>query len=200
MPNVAIQVGLPEALRSDAARLYDEAFGAKLAVAVRADQERLALIEGGLMPAFAIVALHGQELAGIAGFHTSAGSLTGGIDYSDLIHRLGPLQGNWAAVIFALYERKPAPGDLLMDGIAVSSAFRGQGIGGRLLDTLFDYGRTQGFERVRLDVIDINPRAKALYERKGFVAVKTETFPYLRWLLGFGGVTTMEKTLDPQKE
>ena len=56
MPDVTIQIGLPEALRNDAARLYDEAFGAKLAVAVQAMQERLALIEGGLMPAYAIVA------------------------------------------------------------------------------------------------------------------------------------------------
>ncbi len=56
MRDVKIQVGLPEALRHDAAGLYDGAFGAKLAVAVRADRERLALIEAGLMPAYAIVA------------------------------------------------------------------------------------------------------------------------------------------------
>ncbi|MFQ3232131.1 MAG: hypothetical protein ACI9DO_003526, partial [Reinekea sp.] len=33
---------------------------------------------------------------------------------------------------------------------------------------------------------------KKLYERKGFKAVKTERFPYLRWLLGFSGSTTMQ--------
>ena len=53
-----------------------------------------------------------------------------------------------------------------------------------------------GFNRVRLDVIDINPRAKKLYERKGFKVVRTEKFPYLRRLLGFGGSTTMELDLE----
>ncbi|CAJ2376226.1 MAG: hypothetical protein IBGAMO2_240005 [Arenicellales bacterium IbO2] len=45
---------------------------------------------------------------------------------------------------------------------------------------------------MRLDVIDINPRARRLYERKGFVAVSTERFAWLRWLLKFGGATRME--------
>ena len=78
-----------------------------------------------------------------------------------------------------------------MDGIAVRSNARGKVVGTRLLSEISKLARQQGFNRVRLDVIDINPRARKLYERMGFKALKTESFPYLKGLLGFGGATTM---------
>ncbi len=192
---VIYQVGLPEQFRSSAASLYDEAFGKKFSVAVRSDKNRLLLLTRCLMLEYAIVAMSENRLIGIAGFHTPGGSLTGGITYSKLLSQLGFIKGSWAAFIFSLYERKPAPGELVMDGIVVHSDARGKGVGSRLLSEIADYAKEHGFNRVRLDVIDINPKAKQLYKRKGFKAVKTEHFPYLRWLLGFGGSTTMELNL-----
>ena len=79
-----------------------------------------------------------------------------------------------------------------MDGIAVDQDYRGRGIGSQLLRRIIDYARDNGFESVRLDVIDTNPGARRLYERVGFIAVREDKFPYLRWLLGFGGATTMQ--------
>ena len=87
-----------------------------------------------------------------------------------------------------------------MDGIAVAPDMRGQGIGARLLDLITDYAADQQFETIRLDVVDTNPQARKLYERKGFVATKTEQFEWLRWLLGFGAVTTMVKSLANESE
>lgn len=193
--DITIQQGLPDQLLSTAVKLYDEAFGAKISVAVRDEKQRLTLLKRCFKPDYAIVALVDNKLVGIAGFHTPTGSLTGGIGYGDLISQFGFFKGNWAALIFSLYERKPATGELLMDGIVVHHDYRGNGIGGRLLDELAKYANEKLYNRVRLDVIDTNPKAKKLYERKGFKAVKTEQFPYLRWLLGFGGSTTMELNL-----
>ena len=82
-----------------------------------------------------------------------------------------------------------------MDGIAVDQAYRGQGIGSKLLQEIVTYAQQNGYKTVRLDVIDINSDARRLYERRGFVAVHTEHFPYLKKLLGFGGVTTMKFTV-----
>ncbi len=183
--------GLPESLRQEAAQLYDAAFGAKIAVAVRRPAARIDLISKSLLPPFAIAAISNNRLVGIAGFHTSAGSLTGGMNYKQLISNLGLFQGNWAALVFSLYERKPSPNELLMDGIAVIPQMRGQGIGARLLSELNTFARQQGYNKIRLDVIDTNPAAKRLYENNGFVAINTERFGYLRWLLGFGASTTM---------
>ena len=185
------QRGLPENYRPSAAYLYNEAFSQKFAVAVRSDKERISLLENCLVPEYAIIALSNNKLIGITGFHTPKGSLTGGITYSDLVSQLGIFKGNWAALIFSLYERKPAPGELLMDGIAVHSEFRGKGVGSKLLDEIVKYARENKYDKIRLDVININPRAKQLYERKGFEAIKTQNFPYLRKVLGFSSSTTM---------
>ena len=140
---------------------------------------------------YAIVAIAENKLVGLAGFHTPTGSLTGGLTYRGLLSQLGFIKGNWAALIFSLYERNPTPGELVMDGIVVDSTARGKGIGSRLLEEISNYAKEHGFNCVRLDVIDINPKAKKLYERKGFEAVKSDHFPYLRRFLGFSGSTTM---------
>lgn len=112
-----------------------------------------------------------------------------------LIDHLGLFYGLWACAVFSLFEREPAKGELVMDGIAVANDCRGQGVGSLLLDYLINYAKNNGFCSVRLDVIDSNSRARKLYESKGFVAVNTEFFPYLKWLIGFLGVTTMKLDL-----
>ncbi len=82
-----------------------------------------------------------------------------------------------------------------MDGIVVDGEARGKGIGSMLLDQIIDYAKEHKFKSIRLDVIDSNPRAQKLYETKGFVASSVESFPYLKWLIGFSGSTTMIKKL-----
>ena len=45
---------------------------------------------------------------------------------------------------------------------------RGVGVGEALIDAVIDWGRTEGFACLLLDVGDNNKLARALYERKGF--------------------------------
>ncbi|MCF6289321.1 MAG: GNAT family N-acetyltransferase [Proteobacteria bacterium] len=193
---IIYQIGLPEQFRSDAVKLYDEAFGKKISVAIRSDESRKLLLNNCLMLEYSIIALSNGELIGIAGFNTLNGSLTGGITYQLLRVQLGFIKGNWAALIFSLYSRKPKQGELVMDGIAVQADFRGKGVGSRLLEEMENYATKHEFNSIRLDVIDINSKAKKLYERKGFKVVKIEHFPYLRRFLGFGGNTTMKLSLE----
>ncbi len=49
-----------------------------------------------------------------------------------------------------------------------------------------------GVGEVRLDVIDTNSRARALYERQGFVAGKTQHLGPLRYLFGFSSSAMMQ--------
>lgn len=199
--DITYQVGMPETCRAQAVALYDEAFGEKFGVAISDARIRQRVFQDGLRTDFAIVALDGERLLGIAGFQTPDGALTGGINFAILRARLGWFGSIRAALVFALYERKPARGELVMDGIAVTADARGRGIGGKLLDEICGYAKAHGFTRVRLDVIDRNPKARKLYARKGFVVTKTEHFPYLRRWLTFGGVATMEWRVGatPQK-
>jgi ribosomal protein S18 acetylase RimI-like enzyme len=57
-------------------------------------------------------------------------------------------------------------------GIAVLPEYRGQGIGGALIDVLLEQARASGFIAVSLSVRQDNPAAR-LYRRHGFVEVDT---------------------------
>lgn len=184
-------LGVPESLRVEAARLYDEAFGQKFSVAIRNPQKRRAVLAESFLLAYAVAAISKGRLAGLAGFHTKRGALTSGMSVELLQGQLGTLGGLRAAIIFSIYARQPEASELLLDGIAVSRDMRGKGIGTHLLNDLKQYARKNGFRTIRLDVIDTNPAARRLYERQGFVPTRTERFGYLRWLLGFGAATTM---------
>lgn len=173
------------------AHLYEEAFGAKFCRAIPDKAKRIVILSKSFVPKYSFVAYSNQEIVGLSGFNVSAGSLTGGIGVKGLIRHLGLLSGLWASIIFHLFERKPQAGELLMDGIAVDSQHRGQGIGSLLLDRIIQYAKENGFNSVRLDVIDSNPRARKLYESKGFIAQKVDHYPYMKWLVGFASSTTM---------
>lgn len=188
--------GIPEPLRDDAARLYDEAFGGKLALAIPARDARIELIARSFLPEYGIAAIEGDALVGLVGFHTAEGSLTGGMDFRGCVAMLGPMRGMRAALVFSFYERAPKPGQLLLDGIAVRASARGRGVGTRLLAALYDIALSEGYNELRLDVIDTNPAARRLYERNGFIATETARFNYLRWLLGFGASTTMVRRVS----
>lgn len=51
---------------------------------------------------------------------------------------------------------------------------RGRGVGTALIDTLCREAARRGYQAIRLEVIDANPRARALYEREGFIATRTD--------------------------
>jgi len=189
--------GIPDKMRSQAVSLYDDAFGQKFAVAIPNTSQRTALLSASLHLPFAFAGIKNGRLVGLAGYKSEAGSLTDGMTYKLLLKNLGVFRGHWAALIFSLYERTAKDSELLMDGIVVDPDERGQGIGTRLLAELSSFAKQNGFDSIRLDVIDTNPNARRMYERNEFSAVRTEHFSYLRWLLGFGASTTLIRNIQP---
>jgi len=71
---------------------------------------------------------------------------------------------------------EPAPGHLYLGRIELLPEFQGRGIGSRLIrDLLRD-------EPVELDVLAVNPRARALYRRLGFREIRRdEVRTRMRW-------------------
>ena len=191
MTEAILTRGWNSRLSAQVAKLYDEAFGPKFSGAIGDNQARIDILSQCLVPDFSYALIINEEIVGLAGFQTQSGSFTGGMNLRRLITKLGFLKGIWAGLVFSLFERQPRSGELLMDGIVVDSRFRGRGLGSRLLDQIIKHAKEHGFQTVRLDVIDTNPRARNLYESKGFTAQNTERFPYLNWLIGFSGSTTM---------
>jgi len=64
-----------------------------------------------------------------------------------------------------------------------------------LLEAICQEARSRGYAEVRLDVIDTNQRAKALYEREGFVPRGTQRLGPLRHVFKFSSAVTMVKRL-----
>lgn len=58
--------------------------------------------------------------------------------------------------------------DLYIAELAISSKYRGQGLGGKVLDLIIENASSHGFKRVILDADFRNLGAKKLYEKKGF--------------------------------
>lgn len=189
---ITYRVGIPESYRNATAELYDVAFGEKIALGVPEKEKRIALLNRCMLLEYAIGAFDKENLVGIAGFHTPDGHLTGRkISLSDMTTLLGIWGGIKASVILSMFGRKPKENELLMDGISVAPAGRGQGIGSKLLNEVKKYALKNNFASVRLDVIDTNPKAKKLYSRMGFKVTETNHFPRMKKHLGFSGVDTM---------
>ncbi|MFF9340228.1 MULTISPECIES: GNAT family N-acetyltransferase [unclassified Streptomyces] len=191
---VTIRRGLPAGAERRAAEMYWDAFGRKLGPALNPPDKAVAFIAAHLNADRAVCALLDGRLVGLAGYQLGGRALTGG-SASAVLRAYGRLRGLPKLLLLALFERHPAPGQLVMDGIAVDPETRGRGVGSLLIDEVTAVAAEQHCREVRLDVIDTNPRARALYERRGFTAVRTEHTPYLRGLLGFGAVTTMRRAV-----
>lgn len=196
MPEFTLSNGFTDAQRGDVARLYWHAFHAKLGRLLGPDEKALAFFAQIMSPDFAIVALDAhQHIIGVAGFKTAKGALTSG-GLRDIAMHYGWLGTAWRAPMLALLERDLAEDTLLMDGICVDASARGMGVGTALLHAIKAEATARCLRHVRLDVIDINPRARALYTREGFIAGEPEHLGPLRLLFGFSSATPMLYTVQ----
>ena len=189
-----VQNGIAAAHLQGAADLYWQAFGPKLGKVLGPEDKAKAFIRRVINPDFGLSVVEGDALLGVAGFKTFEGALVGG-DFADLAAIYGTLGAVWRAALVSILERDVENERFLMDGIFVAPSARGRGVGTALLRAIYSEGRTRGYRDVRLDVIDTNPRARALYEREGFKPVKTDHLGPLSWLFGFKTSTTMVRPL-----
>jgi len=186
---------LPPARLPQAAQLYWQAFGGKLGQVMGPEPRALRYFERVIQPQFAIVALDDVgQLLGMAGYKTPAGSFAGGSG-ADLRAIYGILGSAWRIPLLWFLGREVDNHRFLLDGICVARDARGLGIGSALMVAICDEAKSRGYMAVRLDVIDTNWRAKALYERLGFVVEKTTSIGLLRFAFGFRTAITMVKPI-----
>lgn len=190
-----IRAGFDAADRAQVAALYWQAFGQKLGRVMGPQARALSFITRVLRADHAISAYDSNgALLGVVGFKTHKGALVGG-EMRDMTQVYGWFGAWWRIAMLTLLERDTENARFLMDGIFVADGARGQGVGTALLDAICDEARRRGYGEVRLDVIDSNPRAKALYARQGFAAVGTQSLGPLRLVFGFRSATTMVKVV-----
>ena len=189
-----VQSGIADYHLDAAAALYWQAFGPKLGKVLGPDDKAIRFIRRVIDPAFGLSVTDGESLLGVAGFKTYEGALVGGT-FRDVASVYGWFGAAWRVAVLALLERDVENDRFLMDGIFVAAQARGFGVGTALLQDIYAQGHKRGYAEVRLDVIDTNPRAKALYAREGFVEVKTDHLGPLGWIFGFKSATTMVRPL-----
>jgi ribosomal protein S18 acetylase RimI-like enzyme len=191
--HIRIETGFESRYRLKAAALYFEAFRAKLSPVFGTVHDAVTLLAGHLQPNRALAAFHGRQLVGMVGFH-HAGSQFVNLRPLPFIRQFGPFRGLCRYALAGILTRSPQAGELLLDGIVVDAAKRGNGIGSALLVALSEFASANHYRALRLDVVDTNPAARRLYERHGFEPVTTRQVPFLA-SFGFTGVTTMRKSL-----
>ncbi|MHA3913753.1 GNAT family N-acetyltransferase [Halovulum sp. GXIMD14793] len=193
--NFTIQPGLAPEHRRAAAKGYWAAFARKLRYPLGPASRAVTFIERVLDPTHAISAVSADgTFLGVAGFKTPEGAFIGS-DFSDMTAVYGTLRAIWRGLLISALERKCDTHSLLMDGIFVQEKARGLGVGTALLHAVEQEAQARGLAEVRLDVIDTNPRARALYERQGPLAKDVQSTGFLKPLFGFAEATTMIKAV-----
>lgn len=191
----SISEGLSQSQCTDAALLYWEAFQRKLRLPLGPESRAVPFLTSCIQPAYSIAAFDPDgKMIGVAGYKTHNGAFVS-CGRNELQSAYGPLGAVWRGLFLSVLERELEPGVLLMDGICVHRDHRGRGIGTALLDAIKSRARALDCTKVRLDVVDTNPRAQALYERQGFEAVRVEDIWPFHRLFGFRRSTMMHCVL-----
>lgn len=190
-----VRNGLPDHLRPQAAALYWQAFGSKLTRVLGPEPLALAFLQRVIRGDHCLYVLGAEgDLIGIAGFKSPMGSFASG-EAHDMRAVYGRVGAAWRAGALRLLQSEVDNDRFLVDGICVARPHRGRGVGSALLDGLMAEARFRGYGAIRLEVIDTNIRARALYERMGFAAWRHESLGPLRHIFGFSRATTMIRAL-----
>lgn len=189
--------GLHDELRPQAALLYWQAFGGKLGRVLGPKSRALLYLERVIRSDLCYSAVTSRgELIGIAGYRLAFGSFAGGT-WSDLTAVYGPLGGQIRGRLLRLLVRDENEDEgFLIEGICVAERHRSRGIGSMLLAALYREAAERGYRAIRLDVVESNHRAIALYQRQGFQPLRTDRMGLLRLVFGFAASTAMIRPLD----
>lgn len=187
---------LPESHRAAAAALYWQAFGGKLGRVLGPDARARRYLERVIRPDHALAVIEGDQLVGLAGFKSPDGGFADG-SWADMRAVYGAPGAVWRMALLRLMTREVDNRRFLIDGICVAAGAHGRGVGARLVTGLQAEAARRGYPALRLEVVDTNLRARALYQRLGFVELRRDDLGLLRHVFGFGAAITMICVLDP---
>lgn len=182
---VRVRHGLPNDRLEAAARLYWQAFGGKLGRILGPEERAIRFLCRAIRRDHCLYVTDASgQLIGIAGFKSPEGGFAGGTK-EDLRAIYGRFGAMWRMTLFQMLLDDEDNVRFLVDGICVAREWRGQGVGRALLEGLIAEARWRGYPAIRLEVIEDNVRARALYERMGFSTARTESIGLLRLVFGF---------------
>lgn len=197
--SVQISFGVPEGQKAAVARLFYEAFEPEFRLVFGPRDRGIPIISKHLRDDRTVVAVSGGVVVGFAGLKFNE---KGFIDVSfwQLIRELGSdvLRVLFVGCCFLvlrqvwMFLNRPREREIFLDALAVTRNMRGKRIGRGLLNFIVDFGRTEGHRQIRLFVVDMNAKAKRLFERSGFRETRCRriVFPWNK-IIGIKAVSEM---------
>ncbi|MDM8538111.1 GNAT family N-acetyltransferase [Desulfobacterales bacterium HSG17] len=165
---------LPYEFRASAIRLYFTALKEKLEPILGSDGRVIKALENNTVTDKCLVAIFNGKLVGIMGIQTNKGGFLNP-RFKTMVNIYGILGGIIRMGGLMILHHTTGTDELYIDGVAVAHEMRGKGIGSRLFDLLERSASKNKIRTISLEVIDTNPRAKALYEHLGFEVMKVQT-------------------------
>ncbi len=134
------------------------------------------------------------EIVGVLGFE-SKNKKFDKINFWTLLFEIGIIKMIKTILLYAPFSRKLKENEIRIIAIAVDENKRGLGIGTHLLQKFYNYSREEKFQKILLEVVDTNPKAKKLYKEHNFKDSNYIKLDSRHKAAGFNGVYFMEKNL-----
>ena len=175
---------LPDKQRDAAAELLFDSLKEKFGPVLGDDARAVRLISETFNPAMCLTAMVDDQLTGLLVLQTKDQA---GMEptLKDMQRHYGGLGGRLRLLKLAILHHDTKDDEMHIGALAVSPTIRGQGVGSKLIDMAELTANQQNKHELSLEVVDINPRARALYERVGFKEVSTRATWPIRWFIKF---------------
>ena len=199
--DVELAAGVPADLRDQAAEVFFAGFGAKLRRVLGDDERARAFWAAAMAEDGTTLAVDpaDRRVLGLMAT-TDRGHRATDNEWACARAVYGPAAAILRLMLLSVMQHRHRPGELHLEFLAVSPVARSRGVGSRLLQRADEIARERGMERVTLEVIASNPRARALYERSGFWVTETHRMgPVSRRLVGCDAYDVMVRPLRPAR-
>jgi ribosomal protein S18 acetylase RimI-like enzyme len=192
---------LPEAFIMEAVNLYVHALKDKLLPVLGDEKRACRIMAGHVDRGHCLSAWVNRKLAGILAVQSNRQSFWNPTLRS-MTGAYGPVEGVFRFLGLLFLHHRTRPGEWIIDGVAVKEGMRGLGIGSALIRRFEATALTGGARTVSLEVADFNHKARALYERLGFIEAGQQSLrPFNQiYRFPFQTSTTMLKTITNQEE
>ena len=169
---------------NQAIEIYYFAFKQKIRPLIKSKEKAIAVYKKGLNYDRIFYAVIENNVVGLVGLYYEKKNFID-IEYSNLRKHFNPFRSFFIYSIYRLISSKIKEDVLRIDSLAVKESVRGLGIGSQLIDKVFQFAKSKGFNEVILEVVDTNPKAKKLYEKIGFKEKKLVKYYFLTRSAGF---------------
>lgn len=197
--DLAISEGIDRSFIQEALSMHYEVFAKKFRLGIKNEDEFVRVFEDLVEPAHCLTATVNGSLAGILTYRIEELQFFN-YNFQHALEKLPIIRNMLLLLNLVLLESPVGSDELYIDSIVTSAQHRSMGVGSALLREIEKTTRSFGKNKLVLEVIGSNPRAKSLYERRGFKTVSSDAGFWIRLATGSNEVFRMVKHVGKANE